>query len=100
METIREDETPSETENDTPIDSPVPEGCQKTDEEAVLAEIERISKRTTPLTPTEILDLAPTPQMASMLEQAPELYGVNPTTQEVMEFREKEQTWRSKLKSL
>lgn len=35
-----------------------------------------------------------------ILSEAPELYGTTPTAQEIEDFKQKEITWRLKLKSL
>ena len=43
---------------------------------------------------------APTVILPSVtyLDDAPELFGINPTAQQIEEFREKELKWRAKLK--
>ena len=43
---------------------------------------------------------APTVILPSVtyIEEAPELFGINPTAQQIEEFREKELKWRAKLK--
>ena len=72
METIRKSETPTETTDDAPIVEEIP--------------------------PVEEIVVKPTLQ--DVLSIAPELYGINPSAQEIEDFREKEIQWRQKLKQL
>ncbi len=80
------DEVTSETQDDTPIEQVSSDEFKRTTSDQIVF---------SPAFVNPFIEDA-----KRIIAEAPELYGVNPTTQEVMEFKEKETAWRSKLKSL
>lgn len=84
METVRKSKVTSETTIDETIEAI---------EEITTAEVAVPLQ----LQPEKIMD---TPDYKQVIAEAPELYGIAPTVQQIEEFKQKESLWRAKLKSL
>ena len=96
METVRKtktatasetDETVTEAENAAVepviLESPVPQ------------EMEQQTSQ-----PEQITTTTPSETLQNLLNDAPVLFGNNPTAQEIEEFKQKESVWRAKLRNL
>lgn len=91
METVRKGKVASETEK-------TEESIEEVEKVDAVEKVENMFDNGVSLENAQTLEIRQTFKETIVI--APQIYGFNPTAQEIAEFKEKEENWRKRLQSL